>query len=124
MRPYSTEFKIGGKSMLVPDSPLQVTYEDVLSSDSGRDESGVMHSIPMRRKIAKWTFVYASLTEEEKNYMESIFPDTATFDFTKPSRTNTATSSTAKAYRTSYGIAFYDANQGLWKNYKFVIQEC
>lgn len=124
MRPYSTDFKIGGKPMLVPDAPLQVSYEDVLSSDSGRDESGVMHNISLRRKVEKWTFVYSSLTEEEKNYMESIFPDTAAFDFTKPDRMDTATATTSKASRTSYGIAYYDASQKLWKNYKFIIQEC
>lgn len=124
MRAYSTKFKIDGNPMLVPDAPLSASYEDVLSSDSGKDESGVMHVIPLRAKASKWTFVYSSLTEAEKNYMESIFPDSATFDFTAPDRTDASKTVTAKAHRTSYGIAYYDEVQGLWKNYKFVIQEC
>ena len=71
MRKTTDLFLINGKPMLVPDAEMQVNYEDLDDSDSGRDEAGFMHRHVLRYKVPVWTFSYQSLTEEEKQYMEN-----------------------------------------------------
>ena len=72
MREKSNLFQVNGMPLLVPDAQVGMSYEDIDSSDSGRDESGVMHRIPVRYKVVSWAFTYEHLTEEEKQYMENL----------------------------------------------------
>ena len=88
VRPKTERFQINGVPMLVPDAAVAVSYSDLDASDSGRDESGFMHRIVVRHKVGSWKFEYAHLTEEEKQYMENLFPDSANFLFCYPSRYN------------------------------------
>jgi hypothetical protein len=108
----------------VPDGEVSVSYEDLDDADSGRDESGVMHRIPVRYKVGSWNFTYSHLTEEEKQYMENIFPDSADFAFTHPSRQDAAVAVTERAYRSKYGISWKNARTGLWSNYGFTVIQC
>lgn len=124
MRATTNLFMINGKPMLVPDSEVGVSYEDLDGSDSGRDESGVMHRIPVRFKVGSWSFSYSHLTEEEKQYMEGLFPEEADFSFTHPDRKNAAVSVVSRAYRSKYGISWKNARTGLWSGYSFNIIEC
>lgn len=124
MRKKTPIFTINGKPMLTPDQDLSVSYSDLDDSDSGRDESGVMHRAVLRYKIAKWDFVYSSLTEEEMQYMESLFPAAPTFTFGHPGRTDSSQQEQSECYRSEYGIAWRSARDGQWKNYKFSIVEC
>ena len=39
------KFLINGKPMLVPDAGMKFSYEDLDSSESGRDQSGYMHRV-------------------------------------------------------------------------------
>ena len=66
MRATTELFTINGEPMLVPDAEVSMSYEDLDSADSGRDESGVMHRIVTRYKVASWGFQYSGLNEEEK----------------------------------------------------------
>ncbi len=124
MRAKTTRFAINGAPMLVPDEDVGFSYEDLDSADSGRDESGVMHRIPVRFKVGSWSFSYTHLTEEEKRYMEALFPDAAEFDFTHPDRLDASKSVTCKAYRSKYGISWRNARTGLWSGYSFNIIQC
>ena len=124
MRAKTELFLINGQPMLVSDAEVGVSYEDLDSSDSGRDESGVMHRIPVRYKVGSWSFTYSHLTEEEKQYMESLFPDAADFTFTHPDRLDSSVAVSCKAYRSKYGISWRNAKTGLWSNYSFNIIEC
>ena len=124
MRATTELFMINGVPMLVPDSEVGVSYEDLDSADSGRDESGVMHRIPVRYKVGSWSFSYSHLTEEEKQYMENLFPDAASFSFTHPDRKDATASVTDKAYRSKYSISWKNARTGLWSNYGFTIIQC
>lgn len=124
MRPYSEHFFINGKPMLVPDEEITPSYEDLDDSDTGRDESGVMHRIVVRYKVESWPFAYTFLTEEEKQYMEGLFPEAPDFDFTHPSRKNAGETEVSRAYRSKYSISWKNARTGLWKNYNFSIIEC
>ena len=124
MRAKTDLFKINGTPMLVPDEEVAMSYEDLDSSDSGRDEAGVMHRSVVRYKVGSWKFEYSNLTEEEKRYMENLFPDAASFQFTHPSRKNANTPETTRCYRSKYGISWRNAKTGLWSGYSFSIIQC
>ena len=117
-------FKINGLKMPVPDADVSVTYTDLDSEDSGRDEAGYMHRSVLRHKVATWSFEYSSLSESEKAYLEDLFGEAATFSFTHPSRKRSSESVTTTAYRSNYGISWHNAKTGEWRNYKFNIIEC
>lgn len=120
----TTLFQIDGKPMLVPDAEMGFSYEDLDASDSGRDESGVMHRFPVRYKVGSWSFQYSALTDEEYAYLEGLFGTAATFRFTHPDRLDASKSVTTKAYRSKYSISWYNARTGMWRNLKFNIIEC
>lgn len=124
MRKTTNHFTINGKPMLLPDCDVRASYVDLDAQDSGRDASGVMHRIPLRYKVGSWDFSYSLLTEEEKQYMESLFPDSATFVFAHPSRQDTAQQEQTLCYRSKYGISWRDARTGLWSGYSFSIVQC
>lgn len=117
-------FQINGQPVLAPDEGIGFSYEDLDDAASGRDEGGYAHRFVVRYKVGKWSFSYNSLTEEEKNYMESLFPDSGTFSFTHPDRRNSGQMVTTECYRSKYSLSWYNAITGLWKNYKFNIIEC
>ncbi len=124
MRKTTELFKINGVPMLVPDEEVGVSYEDLDSSDSGRDESGTMHRFPVRYKVPCWSFSYQHLTEEEKQYMESLFPDAPSFSFTHPERVDVEATQVTTAYRSKYSLSWKNARTGLWSNYGFQIIGC
>ncbi len=124
MRETTDLFLINGQPILVPDEGVQVSFEDLDSADSGRDESGVMHRIPVRYKVGSWEFRYSHLTEAEKNYMESLFPDGADFQFTHPDRRDSSQAVTVRAYRSKYSLSWKNARTGLWSGYGFTVIGC
>ena len=123
MRSKTDLFAINGQPMLAPDGGVEVSYEDLDGSDAGWDQNGVLHRSVVRYKVASWSFRYESLTEEERQYMENLFPDNPTFQFTHPSRKDAAKAETTECYRSKYGIAWRNARTGLWKGCNFHIIE-
>lgn len=124
MRKTTELFKINGQPILVPDADVSVIYEDLDSADAGRDESGVMHRKLVRGKVAAWQFSYELLTEAEKQYMENLFGEGATFTFTHPSRLDATVPEDSECYRSKYSISWKNARTGLWSNYSFSIIQC
>lgn len=116
-------FTVNGQPLLAPDIEPEFSYEDLDASDSGRDESGYMHRFPVRYKVGKWTFSYSHLSEADRQYMESLFPDGPTFSFGHPDR-RTGGMVATECYRSQYSITWKNARTGLWSNYKFSIIEC
>ena len=62
MRKKTDLFLIDGLPMLAPDENVELSPEDIDASDSGRDESGVMHRFVVQQGVGKWTFSYGCLT--------------------------------------------------------------
>lgn len=124
MRKTTQLFMIDGKPMLVPDADVEASYEDIDAADAGRDQAGFMHRIPVRTKVASWQFSYSHLTEEEKQYMESLFPESGTFLFTHPHRLDATQLTQSRCYRSKYAISWRSARLGLWNNYGFSIIQC
>ena len=124
MKSFTNLFRVNGKPMFAPDADVAVTYADLDGEDSGRDESGVMHRIVVRYKMGTWSFEYASITEEEKRYMEELFGEIPDFEFTHPDRIRSDKVVTTRAYRSNYGITWRNLRTGQHRNYKFNIIEC
>ena len=124
MRSKTDLFTVNGQPMLAPDEEVSIGYEDLDAADSGRDESGVMHRIVVRHKVPNWNFTYSHLTEEEKQYMESLFGDETTFRFGHPARKDAGVQETTICYRSQYSLAWKNARTGLWSNYSFRIIAC
>ncbi len=124
MRQTTNLFTVNGMPMLAPDEDVVINYEDLDSADAGRDESGYMHRILVRSKVPVWSFSYAHLTEAERQYMESLFGEEATFLFGHPSRLDTSVMEQTQCYRSKYGITWKNARTGLWSGYSFHIIAC
>ena len=123
MRSKTDRFLINGQPLLAPDGEVTVNYEDLDGSDAGRDQNGKLHRSVVRYKVASWGFRYENLTEEERQYLESLFPDAPTFSFTHPSRGDSAVAKTTECYRSKYGISWRNARTGLWRGLQFNIIE-
>ena len=117
-------FLIDGEEMIVSNENIGFSFEDLDSSDSARDESGVMHRVVVRYKVGSWSFEFSHITDEELKYMENLFGEKPEFQFTHPSRKDPSKSEVSKCYRSKYSISWYNARKGLWRNYKFNIVEC
>lgn len=124
MRSVTDLFQVNGKPMLVPDAEVSVGYEDIDGADAGRDQAGFMHRSMLRCKVPSWNFSYSGLTEEEKRYMEELFGQEATFQFTHPSRMDAAQAEQTQCYRSKYTICWKNAKSGLWSNYGFTVIAC
>lgn len=74
MRKTVPFYQIDGQPMLAPDADPQFTFNDLDSSDSGRDESGVLRRIVVREKVGSWSFAYSYLTDEEYAAIVHLFP--------------------------------------------------
>lgn len=122
MRPKTKLFTVNGQPLLAPDAEVSVSYSDIDASDAGRDQDGVLHRNVVRYKVAAWSFTYSHLTEAEKQYMESLFPDEPTFAFGHPDRLDAGTTAYTTCYRAKYGISWRDS-RGLWSGYSFQIVE-
>lgn len=124
MRATTDLFLINGKPILVPNEDVDFKYEDLDDSASGRDENGIMHRVVARYKVGSWSFSYDHMTEEEKNYMEGLFEQTPTFQFTHPARLDSSVLETTTCYRSKYSLSWRNARTGLWSGYGFSIIEC
>ncbi len=123
MRGTTDLFLIDGQPIVVPDSNLKLQLQDLESSDSGRDESAVMHRFLARQGVGRWTFSYGEITAEEYAYMEALFAGTAEFLFTR-SDARTGLQVTTKCYRSNHRIVWSNAAAGKFRDYKFEITEC
>lgn len=124
MRSFADFFRINGKLMFAPDADVAVSYADLDSDESGRDEGGVMHRIVVQYKLGTWSFSYSSITEAEKQYLERLFGNTPDFEFTHPGRIVAGKLETTRCYRSNYSISWKNALTGEWRNYKFNIIAC
>ena len=119
---YFEEFKINGSPVLVPDGNVELTLTDLDSGSAGRDESGYMHRIRVRKRVKTWAFQYFALSREEFRYMESLLSGKPTFTFAYLD--TDGTEKTCRAYCSNSGLTYQNAKLGLYRNYKFTVIEC
>ena len=119
---FFESYKIDGTPILVPDADVELTLTDLDAGSAGRDESGVMHRIRVRKRVKTWAFQYFALTEEEFQYMENLLSGSETFLFSYPDMDGTEHS--CMAYCSNSSLTYQNARLGLYRNYKFTVIEC
>ena len=122
MRDFDFDFLIDHQPILVPDEGVQINLEDLDSSESGRDESGVMHRVVLREKVRKYSLPYGTLSQEDYVYLMSLFAGKPTFEVEK--RDPDGKRVTFTAYCSKVGISLYNKRTGLYKNLTLNIIEC
>lgn len=122
MRKFDFDFMIDNRPILLPDAGVQINMEDLDSSESGRDESGVMHRIVLREKVRKYSLPYGTLTRDEYLYLMSLFAGKPTFEVEK--REPDGQMVTFTAYCSKVGISLHNKRTGLYKNLTLNIIEC
>ena len=110
-------YRVGDKSLPVPDAGVEMTLTDIDASDAGRDESGYLHRQVVRRRVRSWTFSYGLLTEPELRYIESVFAGLDVFPFTFPG-------GSCSAYCSNHSYGVHDLRRGIYRNCKFSVIEC
>lgn len=63
---------VGISHIYIPSTPCKVEHSNVVGSDSGRDEMGLMHIDWVRRDVRKVFLTYNAITESELNYIMSL----------------------------------------------------
>ena len=119
---YFDEFLVNGNPILMPDAQVEISFQDLDSGSAGRDESGVMHRIRVRRRVASWNFSYFTLNRQEFQYMEQLLSQEPVFTFTYPG--SDGKTKTCRAYCAKSELIYENARLGLYRNYKFRIIEC
>lgn len=116
------DYRVDGKALPAPDADVEMSFTDLDDGDAGRDESGVMHRIVVRRRVGSWSFSYSALTKEEYCYIRSLFAgkDTFTFAYRDPE----GYLQEVTAYCSGDSITYHNARLGLYKNLKFSIIQC
>ena len=117
-------YKIDGKPVVPPDGDIGMSFEDLDSPQSGRDESGFMHRLPVRKYVGVWEFSYSHLTREEYGYMMSILPQGGSFLFTHPGRQDSSKPEQTRAYISRYSVSWHNAKSDSYRNLNFSIIQC
>lgn len=120
-RDYCYEYLVDGQPLLSPDTNVNITENDLDSSDSGRDEAGYMHRMMIRSAIKTFEFVYAVLDAQDYAYVQSLFNGKTDFEFTYQTSEGPVTT---KAYSSKRSITLRNYVTGEYKNLKFNIIEC
>lgn len=121
-RKLTNDFLIDNVPMLMPDAGVSMEYEDLISDDSGRDESGYTHNIVLRKDMKRWVFSYAWLTAEEYRYIRSLLRGKHDFTFTY--KDDEGDPQTVKAYCQKKSVSYWSASRGIYKDLQFDIVEC
>lgn len=124
MRSKVNFYQVDGMPMLAPDEEPEFSFADLDASDSGRDESGVMHRIMVREKVGSWSFSYASLSDEELSYLRDLFAGKAQFTFTHPVLGGSNQTETCTAYMSQCSALWKNQRTGRWRNFQFNIIQC
>lgn len=124
MRETVDFYKVDGVPMPVPDADPEFTFTDLDASDSGRDESGIMHRIVVRERVGSWSFAYSELTDADYAALLALFAGKATFAFTHPKPGSSRETEVSTCYCSNYSITWRNARTGRWRNCKFNIIEC
>lgn len=124
MRSKVDFYQVDGQSMPAPDAEPEFSFSDLDASDSGRDESGVMHRVVVREKVGTWSFTYSHLTDEELTYLRGLFAGKAQFTFTHPVFGASDATETCTAYMSQCSAVWKNQRTGLWRNFKFNIIQC
>ena len=114
-------YRMDGKAMPIPDAGVVMTFADVDAPESGRDEAGFYHRIPLRYKVGSWTFTYHRMGLEAYRYLESILPRNGSFLFHRPGATGEAES---LCRLEKFEVTLETLPSGRYRDVTFTVTEC
>ena len=107
---------INGKPLPCPDADVTIAETDLDSEETGRDESGYMHRLVLRKKVKTWEFPYKFLSAADYDYIRSLISEpTFSVDFWGVQTT---------AYCSSTSANLRNAVTGDYQNFNLKIIEC
>lgn len=118
---FYPDLMIDKRMILVPDSGVVWSYSDVLSKDSGKDESGVQHNIVLREDVRSCTLEYRYISRKEYLYMRSLWKGKQQVEITY--REHDGTVGRFIAAKPSHKITVDNAPLGYYRSLKIVITE-
>ena len=121
MRKLYHGFKVDGSPLPVMDADIEVSVEALDSSESGRDESGVMHRIVIAEKTIV-TIHYGTLTLREYKHIMSLFRGKAEFCFCWIDENGVLIK--YQAYCSKLTATIHNRKLGIYKNMSLKIIEC
>lgn len=121
MKKLYTGFMVDSTPIPVMDAGIEISVEALDSSESGRDESGVMHRIVIAEKTIV-TIRYGTLTLKEYAYIMSLFRGKAQFWFTWED--DLGVCHRYLAYCSKLAATLYNRKLGIYKNMTLKIIEC
>ena len=115
-------WKVNGTAIYVP-TEIDVEHDNIVSSDSGRTESGMMHINWVRRDVRKVDLTYESITAAEVEYMLNLMQGR---EFTFTYYDNGVKTMSAYCGKCSYSqknLSVYANEGGLYKDFKINVIE-
>lgn len=107
---------IDGNPIVTPDNNMEMHRENLYAEDTGRDESDVMHLIPIRKRVGTWSLYYSHLNEEEYDYMTELL-ERDSFEFSIRGKKY-------RAYCSNDSVNLYNAKTGEYRDFRAKIIEC
>lgn len=115
---------VDGKPIYVPsESGVSIDHDNIVSSDSGRVESGKMHINWVRRDVLKISLTYDCLTGAEVEYMRDLMQGKE-FQFTYyDNGVKTIPGYCGKNTYTQENLSLYKSEGGKYKDFKINVEE-
>jgi hypothetical protein len=114
---------VGDNHIYIPSTPCKVEHSNVTATETGRDETGVMHIEWVRRDVRKVFLKYNAITETELALMQGLMQGQEfTFKFI-----DQGTVQTIDAYVGESNYQFYSYsslyNEGVYTDYEIHVIE-
>lgn len=116
-------FQIDGNPLPVPSAMPKLTYNRLISSDSGRDEAGYLHQEIIRDSLLTCDLVYDWLTSEEYTYIIGLFAGKSTFAFTHPKAGSTTETVTDTCHIDGWSAAMFSPRRNRWAGLTLTIEQ-
>lgn len=115
---------VNGTPIYVPSkNGISIDHDNIVSSDSGRVESGKMHITWVRRDVRKISLTYEYLTGAEVEYMRNLMQGQE-FTFTYfDNGIKTMEGYCGKNTYTQENLKLYETEGGKYKDFKINIEE-
>ena len=115
---------VDGSPIYVPSADgVQVDHDNIVSSDSGRAESGFMKITWVRPDVRKISLTYDKITADAVAYMRNLMQGKV-FNFTYyDNGVQTMRGYCGKNTYTQSNLALYKAKGGVYKGFKINIEE-
>lgn len=108
----------------VPTQQMELSYKDIVSSDSGRDEAGVMHREVLRYHVMTCKLTWDLLNDETYDYILRRIAGKETFRFRHPRIGSSKETVEDICYAEAFDISLNDPKKERWRGLQLNIYQC